>query len=73
MESRPAQIFLRYGGAKKSSFEMTEEELNEVAKSVLRRAKEKAFSKGRPIYFGEENKVFAEYPDGYIEEVKTYE
>jgi hypothetical protein len=70
MEQRGAPIFLRYGGAKKSSFEMTKEELEEAAASILRRAKEKAFSKGLPIYFSKEEKVFAEYLDRHIEEVK---
>ena len=66
-------VFISYGGAKKSSFEMTLEELDGVAISILRRAKEKAFSKGRPIYFGEGDKVLAEYPDGHIEEAKIYQ
>lgn len=69
MEKQREMIFLRYGGAKKSSFEMTSEELEQAAASILRRAKEKAFSKGRPIYFSEGDKIFAEYPDGHIEEV----
>jgi len=64
-------IFLRYGGAKKSSFDMTPEEFEEASQSILRRAKEKAFSKGRPIYFGQNGVVMAEYPDGRIEEVKN--
>ena len=69
MEKQREMIFLRYGGAKKSSFEMTPEELEQAAASILRRAKEKAFSKGRPIYYSEGDKIFAEYPDGHIEEV----
>ena len=64
-------IFIRYGGAKKSSFEMTPEEFEEAAESVLRRAKEKAFSKGLPIYFSKDGVVMAEYPDGHIEEKKA--
>ena len=59
---------LRYGGAKKSSFEMNKEELEQVAISIVGRAKETAFSKGLPIYFSKGNKVFAEYPDGHIEQ-----
>jgi hypothetical protein len=51
MTDRAAPILLRYGGAKKSSFEMTGEELDLAAASILQRAKEKAFSKGVPIYF----------------------
>jgi len=70
MEHQGEPIFLRYGGAKKSSFEMTEEELEQAAISIFSRAREKAFSKDLPIYFSKEGKVFAEYPDGRIEEVK---
>lgn len=69
MEQQIALLLLRYGGAKKSSFEMTEKELEEAAISILRRAKEKAFSKGLPIFFSQHDKVYAEYPDGRIEEV----
>ena len=62
-------ILLRYGGAKKSTFEMTEAELQEAAAFIVRRAKEKSFSRGLPIYYSEGNKAFAEYPDGHVEEV----
>jgi hypothetical protein len=67
----PEPIFLRYGGAKKSTFEMTVEELKELAASIRRRAKEKAFSKGRPIIYCRDGKVFAEWPDGRMEEIKN--
>jgi len=70
MTDQEALVLLRYGGAKKSSFEMSAEELEAAAASIVRRAKEKAFSKGRPIYFSKGDKVFAEYPNGHIEEVK---
>jgi hypothetical protein len=63
-------LYLRYGGAKKSVFDMNPEELEQAAQSILRRAKEQAFSKGLPIYFGKDGKVMAEYPDGRIEVVK---
>ena len=69
-EPKAPPIFLRYGGARKSTFEMTAEEFEEAANSILRRAKEKAFSKGLPIYFGKDGRVMAEYPDGHIEIVK---
>ena len=69
MSQQNAPILLRFGGAKKSSFEMSKEELEQAAASILRRAKEKAFSKGLPIYFSINKKVFAEYPNGSIEEV----
>jgi hypothetical protein len=48
---------------------MNGEELEAAATSILRRAKEKAFSKGLPIYFSNKDRVYAEYPDGHIEEV----
>ncbi|KAA2239255.1 hypothetical protein F0L74_23905 [Chitinophaga agrisoli] len=63
-------IILLYGGASKSVFEMTDEEFEQAAQNILRRAKEKAFSEGLPIYFGRNGKLMAEYPDGRIEEVK---
>ena len=62
-------ILLRYGGARKSTFDMTEAELKKAAESILYRVKEKSFSKGLPIYFSKEEIVFAEYPDGQIEEI----
>lgn len=61
--------FLRFGGAKKSSFDMTPPELDQAAESIVRRAREKAFSKGLPIYFSKDDKVYAEYPDGRVAEV----
>lgn len=63
-------IFLRYGLAEKDTTEMTKEELEQMAASILRRAKEKAFYKGRPIIFGKDDKVFEEWPDGRIVERK---
>jgi hypothetical protein len=71
MEQQYVPIFLRYGGAEKLTTEMTKDELDQVANSILKRAKEKAFSKGRPIIFGEGDRVFAEWPDGRIEELKA--
>jgi hypothetical protein len=62
--------YLRYGGAKKSTFEMTNEELVQAAGNILRRAKEKAFSKGLPIYYTRDGILMAEYPDGHVESVK---
>lgn len=69
MELQLTPILLRYGGAQKSSFEMNQDELEKAALSILRRAKEKAFSKGLPIYFTKAGKVYAEHPDGNIMEV----
>lgn len=73
MEQLDLPILLRYGGAEKLTTEMTKEELEQLSASVLRRAKEKAFFKGRPIIFSEEGKVMAEWPDGRIEEIKIEE
>ena len=69
MDEPLAPIFLRYGGAKKSTFEMSSEELDQAALSILRRAKERSFSKGLPIYFSEGENTYAEYPNGHIEVV----
>jgi hypothetical protein len=63
-------IFLRFGGAIKPTFEMSQEELEQAALSILRRAKEKAFSKGLPIYFSKDDVLMAEYSNGRIEAVK---
>ena len=70
MDQSSSSGYLRYGGARKSSFDMTRDELKKAAASILRRAREKAFSRGLPIYFGKDGKVYAEYADGRIEEVK---
>jgi hypothetical protein len=63
-------ILIRFGGAQKSSFSMNANELNQAASSILRRAKEKAFYKGLPVYFSDKGKIMAEYPDGRIEVAK---
>jgi hypothetical protein len=70
METQYLPIFLRYGGANKTVFEMSAEEINVAATSILRRAKERAFSKGRPILFARDGKVYEEWPDGSIIERK---
>lgn len=64
-------IFLIYGGAKKSLLEMNMEERLEARNSILKRAREKAFSKGLPIYYSKEGKLWAEYPDSRLEMVKS--
>ncbi|AEW00274.1 hypothetical protein A4D02_23380 [Niastella koreensis] len=71
MELHRTPIFLRYGGTEKLTTEMTKGELAQVSASILKRTKEKAFSKRRPVIFGEGGKVLAEWPDGRIEELKT--
>ena len=59
-------VLLNYGGAEKSLDEMNEEEVNTAAKVILNRAKEKAFSKGLPIYYMLSKQLVAEYADGRI-------
>lgn len=61
--------FLRYGGAEMCTSEMSKEELETAANNILRRAKEKAFWRGRPIIYGEEGRVFEEWPDGRIVDI----
>ena len=39
-------------------FEMDNEEMQQAADSIVRRAKEQAFSKGLPIYFSEGGVLF---------------
>ena len=68
MQTQNTPIFLRYGGSEKDSSEMSKEELEKASSSILRRAKEKAFFKGRPIIFSEGGKVYEEWPDGRIVE-----
>jgi hypothetical protein len=72
MKQQAAVPISTFGCAKKSSFEMSSEELKEAAEAVLRRAKEKAFSKGLPIYFSRNNVCYAEYPDGRIESLNLH-
>jgi len=45
---------------------MSSEELDAARKSILRRAREKAFSKGLPIYYSRKGKLLAEHPDGKV-------
>ena len=59
-------ILLNFGGAKKFVTDMTYEELEAASKSILRRAKEKAFSKGLPIYYSRQRILMAGHPDGRV-------
>ncbi|HEV7332709.1 MAG TPA: hypothetical protein VGN63_16845 [Flavisolibacter sp.] len=59
-------VLLNYGGAKKFIAEMNTDELAEARQSIMRRAKEKAFSKGLPIYYRQQGQLVAEYPNGRI-------
>ena len=59
-------VLLNYGRAKKSSFEMSSKELKDASTAIINRAKEKAFSKGLPVYSSKGAHLIAEYPDGRI-------
>lgn len=65
-ESTLKPVLLNYGGAKKFIADMNEEELEEARQSIMRRVREKAFSKGLPIYYHKDNILVAEYADGRI-------
>jgi hypothetical protein len=71
MKAIDKPILLRYGGASKSSFKMNSNELVEAASSILKRAKEKAFYKGLPIYYVENGRIMAEHANGRKEVIKT--
>jgi hypothetical protein len=64
---------LLYGGAAKPAYLMTPEEYKEAAQRVVNRAKEKAFSRGLPIYYGVNGLVIAEFSDGRKFEVENRE
>ncbi len=59
-------VLLNYGGAEKASNEMNEAELEKASQAILNRAKEKAFSKGLPIYYTINEPLVAEHADGRI-------
>jgi hypothetical protein len=54
---------LLYGGASKAHYLMNEEECLVVGEKILNRAKEKAFSRGLPIYYEVAGVVIAEFAD----------
>jgi hypothetical protein len=71
MAEQPYQpILVTFGGAKKSCFDMSQGGWAEAAANIVRRARVKAFSKGLPIYYGEDHKVYAAYADRHVELVK---
>ena len=57
-------ILLLYGLAKKSYFDMTDEERAAAAKLASVRAREAAFTRGLPIIYGENGLIIAEYANG---------
>jgi hypothetical protein len=65
-EVQKTPVLLNYGGAKKFIADMDADELEEARQSIMRRAREKAFSKGLPIYYRLNGSLVAEYPDGRI-------
>jgi hypothetical protein len=69
MSTNRSPLYLRFGGADKSLSDMNEKDIEKAAQSILRRAKEKAFFKGRPIVFSEQGKIFEEWADGHVDEV----
>ena len=60
-------VLLNYGGAQKFIADMDADELETARQSIMRRAREKAFSKGLPIYYRLNGSLVAEFPDGRIE------
>ena len=62
-------VLLNYGGSAKSTFDMSLPEFKKAADAIRNRAREKAFSKGLPVYVSRKGKVFAEYPDGSVNAV----
>lgn len=57
-------ILLLYGLAKKSYFDMNDDERAVATKAASDRAKEAAFTRGLPIIYGENGLVIAEYANG---------
>jgi hypothetical protein len=68
-EAVQTPVLLNYGGAKKFVADMDTDELETARQSILQRAREKAFSKGLPIYYSQNGVLVAEFPDGRIEPV----
>jgi hypothetical protein len=58
------KIQLLYGGANVPFHLRTKKENEIAAQEIVARAKEKAFSRGFPIIWGEKGKVVAEYANG---------
>lgn len=65
-ETLPTPVLLNYGGARKFVAEMNDAELETARRSIVRRAREKAFSKGLPVYYHKNGLLVAEFPDGRI-------
>ena len=65
-ENLPTPVLLNYGGASKFIAEMNADELETASRSIVRRAREKAFSKGLPVYYHKNAILIAEFSDGRI-------
>ena len=63
-DDSPTKILLLYGLAKKSYFDMNDDERYQASKAASDRAKEAAFTRGLPIIYGENGLVIAEYANG---------
>ena len=64
-DDSPTEILLLYGLAKKSYFDMDDEERYQASKAASERAREAAFTRGLPIIYGENGLVIAEYANGH--------
>ena len=63
-ENSQNKVLLLYGLAKKSYFDMNDEERCQASKAASERAREAAFTRGLPIIYGEGGLVIAEYANG---------
>ena len=70
MEKLSEPIYLRYGGSLKPTSEMNKEEMNAMSEAILKRAKEKAFSRGRPIIYSKMGIIYRQWQDGNVEIIK---
>lgn len=66
-ENIQTPVLLNYGGANKFIADMSANEIENARKSIMQRAREKAFFKGLPIYYKRNDELVAEFPDGRIE------
>lgn len=68
-EAIQTPVLLNYGGAQKFIADMNADELEKARQSIMHRAREKAFSKGLPVYYSQNGSLVAEFPDGRVEPV----
>ncbi len=65
-ENLQTPVLLNYGGAKKFIADVNDDEPEAARVSIMRRVREKAFSKALPIYYHINGCSIAEFPDGSI-------